>query len=235
MFIFSPRRFASARCTSSAWSLRRPKRRMDCVSTLYFVSLLSISKTNLKSFVSTGSKVIKCSTPILKASRSAVIAVVSFSTLPPCEILSNSPFIFRIHNIHAAAPSPLPLQFNWGCFWFIDACCERVVLGCVNEFEVGQCFPSVHGCAGLSSQVVHHAFFFLVSSSLIAVVCSCGTCFWVVLRYSWLSIIFSVSWSNKCLNVSIFECGFRLFKLFNVCNPYGLFQVVFMLFSVVLR
>ena len=32
-----------------------------------------------------------------------------FSTLPPCEILSNSPFIFRIHNIHAAAPSPLPV------------------------------------------------------------------------------------------------------------------------------
>ena len=39
-----------------------------------------------------------------------------------------------------------------------------------------------------------------------------------------------MSCSNKCLDVSIFECDFKLFKSFNVCNRYGLFQVVFMMF-----
>ena len=85
----------------------------------------------------------------------------------------------------------------------------------------------------LSSQVVSHTFFFLVSSSLSAVVCSCGMCF------GWFYVVlgcfmkFSVSCFNWCLDVSIFECCFRLTKLFNVCNRYGLFQVIFMLFSVV--
>ena len=61
------------------------------------------------------------------------------------------------------------------------------VLGCINEFEVGQCLPIYHGCAGLSSQVVSHVFcFLLVSSSLTAVVLGCGMCFVWVLRCPWL-------------------------------------------------
>ena len=40
LFFFS-RRFASARCTSFTWSLRRPMSHRDCVSTLYCVSQLS--------------------------------------------------------------------------------------------------------------------------------------------------------------------------------------------------
>ena len=46
---FFLRRFASARCTSSALSLRRPKRRRDCALSMYFVCLPSFPTTNSKS------------------------------------------------------------------------------------------------------------------------------------------------------------------------------------------
>ena len=72
---------------------------------LCFYTLILNNKSAL--FSSTGNKAARYSTPILKASRLADIAVVFINTLPPCEILSNSPFLFRIHNTQAAAPLPL--------------------------------------------------------------------------------------------------------------------------------
>ena len=80
---------------------------MDCVSTMYFVSIHSFSTTKVHCFSSAGNKAARYSTPIPKASRAAVIAVVFINTLPPCETLSNSPFVFRIHDTQAAAPFPL--------------------------------------------------------------------------------------------------------------------------------
>ena len=72
-------------------------------------STILIYYNKLKILFPLETKFSKCSTPILKALRSAVIAVLSFNTLPPWEILLNSPFIFRNHNSHAAAPSQFPL------------------------------------------------------------------------------------------------------------------------------
>ena len=108
---------------ASFTSLWRPKWRRDCALTLYCTVLSVHSTWKSNEITSVGNKTVKCSMPILKASRSAIIAEAFLSTRPTKETLFKDPYSSRNHRIQAAAPSPIlllaPIKSQHNMTWFL--------------------------------------------------------------------------------------------------------------------